>query len=557
MSDYNVAFYMFIVIGVVVVAKLVMVTGGVLSSLGKGIAAASMGALVESSGIKVNFLKLDPYLNVDPGTMNPLQHGEVFVTADGQETDLDLGHYERFVSVKLTKNNNVTCGQIYSDVLAKERRGDYLGATVQVIPHITNQIKSVVYSAAENCDILFVEVGGTIGDIESLPFIEALRQIKLEHGSNNSMFVHVTLVPYIAASGEMKTKPTQHSVKELRSIGIQPDMLFCRSTQELAESQRKKIALFTNVKPENVISLPDVSNIYQIPLKMFEYNVHACIAETLGLKITPNLSSWQSMVTKQDNTNKDVRIALVGKYTDLADAYKSIYEALSHAGAHLATNVSVIAIDSENYSDQEILDCDAILVPGGFGDRGVEGKIRAAKLARINKKPYLGICLGMQVAVINWAREKAGMADANSTEFASNSAYPVITIVEKWQQQSSKVVHSKNITDKGATMRLGEFKAIVKPETKLSKIYENNELSERHRHRYEVNPALTQQLTDSGLVVSATSANEGLVEAIEIADHPWFVACQFHPEFTSNPRESHPLFKSFVEAALIDSRVKE
>lgn len=537
------------------VAKLVMVTGGVLSSLGKGIAAASMGALVESSGLKVNFLKLDPYLNVDPGTMNPLQHGEVFVTADGQETDLDLGHYERFVHTQLSKKNNVTCGQIYSDVLAKERRGDYLGATVQVIPHITDQIKQVVYAAATDCDLLFVEVGGTIGDIESLPFIEALRQIKIEHGPNNTMFVHVTLVPYIAASGEMKTKPTQHSVKELRSIGIQPDMLFCRSTQELASSQAEKIALFTNVPVQNVISLPDVSNIYQIPLKMFEYNVHACLAKTLALAIQPNLASWQAMVEQQDHTQKSVKIALVGKYTDLADAYKSLYEALAHAGAHLSAKVQVVSIDSEKYQPADLLACDAILVPGGFGDRGVEGKIKAAEIARIHQKPYLGICLGMQVAVIDWARSMANLTDANSQEFSA-ACSEVIAIVENWQDDAGKQ-KNRDKNNKGGTMRLGEFAAKVMPNTKLAQIYASSTIYERHRHRYEVNPKFVDVLVQSGLVISAQSVAENLVEAIELPNHPWFVACQFHPEFTSNPKDSHPLFKAFIAAALSSQTEEE
>ena len=537
-------------------AKLVMVTGGVLSSLGKGIAAASMGTLVDAAGLKVNFLKLDPYLNVDPGTMNPLQHGEVFVTADGQETDLDLGHYESFVKVKLSKNNNVTCGQIYSDVLMKERKGEYLGATVQVIPHITNQIKSVVYSAAQACDVLFVEVGGTIGDIESLPFIEALRQIRMEHGQDNTMFVHVTLVPYIAASGEMKTKPTQHSVKELRSIGIQPDMLFCRSTAELAESQRQKISLFTNVDVHNVISLPDVNNIYQIPLKMLEFGVHECLAKGLDLKIQPELSVWRDMVKQQNESKLNVRVALVGKYTDLADAYKSLYEALSHAGAHLDAKVEVVCIDSEHYDEADILDCDAILVPGGFGERGVEGKILAVTLARKHNIPYLGICLGMQVAVIEWARNQANLAEANSSEFDEKCQHQVITLVENWQGDTGELT-AADTNNKGGTMRLGEFTASINPNSRLHSIYGQDAVVERHRHRYEVNPEYKQMLEESGLIIAAVSAREGLVEAIEITDHPWFVACQFHPEFTSNPRDSHPLFKAFIRAALTEIKIKE
>lgn len=530
--------------------KLVMVTGGVLSSLGKGIAAASMGTLLESAGYNVNFLKLDPYLNVDPGTMNPLQHGEVFVTHDGQETDLDLGHYERFVRIKLSKNNNITCGQIYSDVLSKERRGDYLGATVQVIPHITDQIKSVIYQSSVGYDVLFVEVGGTVGDIESLPFIEALRQIRIEQGSGNTMFVHVTLVPYIAASGEMKTKPTQHSVKELRSIGIQPDMLLCRSTQELADSQRNKIAMFTNVVVDNVISLPDVNNIYEIPLKMHSFNLHKCLQNSLNLKIEPDLSSWGKVVNQHKNYTKSLKIALVGKYTDLIDAYKSLYEALYHAGAHHSTKVNIVSIDSESFSENDLLSCNAILVPGGFGDRGIEGKIKAVSIARKNNIPYLGICLGMQVAVIEWARSVMGLSDASSAEFSENCANPVIAIVENWQKDSGKVVN-RDLENKGGTMRLGEFKAKVCENSLLHKIYGSAEISERHRHRYEVNPKYTDDLKKSGLSVSAVSSN-GLVEAIEIKDHPWFVACQFHPEFTSNPRDSHPLFKAYIKAALMN-----
>lgn len=528
--------------------KIVMVTGGVLSSLGKGIASASMAALVASNK-KINFLKLDPYLNVDPGTMNPLQHGEVFVTEDGQETDLDLGHYERFVDVKLSKANNVTCGQIYSEVLDKERRGDYLGATVQVIPHITDQIKTVVYKAAAECDILFVEVGGTIGDIESLPFIEALRQIKIEYGTNNTMFVHVTLVPYIAASGEMKTKPTQHSVKELRSIGIQPDMLFCRSTQELSQAQKDKIALFTNVEVENVISLPDVKNIYDIPLKLFDYNVHKCLQAKLNIDIEPELSMWKEAMRRRNNPKYAVKIALVGKYTDLADAYKSLYEALRHAGDHLDASVDIKCFCSDDFLASDLLQCDAILVPGGFGDRGVEGKIKAVEIARTSNKPYLGICLGMQVAVIEWARAKANMSQANSAEFVADCQFPVIDIVDSWHGSDGEAV-KQNQQQKGGTMRLGSFKVKVNSGSKLAEIYGSEIISERHRHRYEVNPKLLPQLINSGLKVSAVSADGGLVEAIELPDHPWFVACQFHPEFTSNPRESHPLFKAFINAAL-------
>lgn len=534
-------------------AKIVMVTGGVLSSLGKGIAAASMAALVAADK-KVNFLKLDPYLNVDPGTMNPLQHGEVFVTADGQETDLDLGHYERFVDLKLTKDNNVTCGQIYSEVLTKERRGDYLGETVQVIPHITDQIKAVVYRAAQDCDILFVEVGGTIGDIESLPFIEALRQIRIEQGAVNTMFVHVTLVPYIATSGEMKTKPTQHSVKELRSIGIQPDMLFCRSTKELSQAQREKIALFTNVEFNNVVSLPDVKNIYDIPLKMFEYGVHFCLQDKLQLPIKPNLQAWQESMHRRNNLKHNVKIALVGKYTDLPDAYKSLYEALRHAGDHLSARVEIACFCSDDFTESDLLDCHAILVPGGFGDRGIEGKIRAVSIAKKTKKPYFGICLGMQVAIIEFARSQANMLGANSEEFDKNSNFPVIALVDSWQSDNGDKV-AQDSENKGGTMRLGEFKINVADGTKLKDIYASELISERHRHRYEVNPELLPKLTQAGLVVSAVSQGEGLVEAIEISDHPWFVACQYHPEFTSNPRDSHPLFKAFIAAALTQAGV--
>lgn len=534
--------------------KYVFVTGGVLSSLGKGIAAASLGALFESCGHRISFLKLDPYLNVDPGTMNPLQHGEVFVTADGRETDLDIGHYERFVRTQLSRINNVTCGQIYSDVLRQERRGDFLGATVQVIPHITDQIQHVIRRAGEGFDVLLVEIGGTVGDIESLPFLEAIRQMRIALGPNASYFVHLTLVPYIQSSGEMKTKPTQHSVKELRSIGIQPDMLMCRSTRTLSEHQKQKIALFTNVAVEDVIALPDVDSIYSIPLLLEKAHVQQRILSRFGLAASqPDLSQWSEVVEAQRHPQSEVTIAMVGKYIDLTDAYKSLNEALLHAGIHHRAKVHIRYIDAGSIQAtsmaQSLQGVDAILVPGGFGDRGIEGKMQVIGFARENKIPFLGICLGMQLAVVEYARHCCDLAQANSTEFDPQTSQPVIAMIDEWTCHETGDIKQAS-AQKGGTMRLGDHHAILTQSTKLAKIYQAEKLTERHRHRYEVNPNFVETLQQQGLTISAVSQTDGLVEAVEIADHPWFIACQFHPEFTSNPRDAHPLFASFVKAAL-------
>jgi CTP synthase len=540
--------------------KFVFVTGGVVSSLGKGIAAASMGALLESRGLSVTIIKMDPYLNVDPGTMSPFQHGEVFVTEDGAETDLDLGHYERFTDSRTRKHNNFTTGQIYDTVLRKERRGEYLGKTVQVIPHITNEIQSFILKGArvgapDAPDVAIVEVGGTVGDIESLPFLEAIRQLSLRQGRNSSCFVHLTLVPYIPSAGELKTKPTQHSVQKLREIGISPNLLFCRADRSIPDDERDKISLFSNVPTEAVISVADVDSIYRIPRMLFEQGVDDQICEMLGLQARPpDLSVWDDLVERLDNPLKTVRVAMVGKYVDLTESYKSLTEALHHAGLHTRSKVQIEYIDSESIEQQgtALLEgFDAILVPGGFGKRGVEGKIKAIEFARVNKVPYLGICLGMQLAVVEYARHVAGLAQANSTEFAPDTPHPVIALITEWVSADGSTQSRSEASDLGGTMRLGAQRCAIRPGTKAHQIY-GPEVFERHRHRYEVNNALKPQIAQAGLVVSSETPHESLVEMVELPEsvHPWFVAVQFHPEFTSTPRHGHPLFRSYIEAAL-------
>ena len=531
----------------------IFITGGVVSSLGKGIASASLAAILEARGLNVTLIKLDPYINVDPGTMSPFQHGEVFVTDDGAETDLDLGHYERFVRTTMTKLNNFTSGKIYENVIKKERRGDYLGGTVQVIPHITNEIKRCIKLGAEGFDVAMVEIGGTVGDIESLPFLEAIRQMRIELGAQRTLFIHLTLVPYIATSGETKTKPTQHSVKELRSIGIQPDILICRSEQPLSEHDRAKIALFTNVEKEGVISLQDAKSIYQIPMILHEQKLDEIVVKKLALTLKPaDLAEWQTVLDAQSVKTMAIKVAIVGKYTDLSDAYKSINEALIHAGIHTKTRVEIIYIDAhmiETHGTTLLENVDAILVPGGFGERGIEGKISSIQYARENKIPFLGICLGMQTAIIEFARNVAGLARANSTEFDKTTSYPVIGLINEWlESDGSKAFRDEN-SNLGGTMRLGAQLCKLEADTMARKIYDKSEIVERHRHRYEVNNAYIDTLVEHGLTIAGRSADGSLVEMIELPDHPWFVACQFHPEFKSTPRDCHPLFKNFVLAA--------
>lgn len=531
----------------------IFITGGVVSSLGKGIAAASLAAILEARGLKVTLIKLDPYINVDPGTMSPFQHGEVFVTQDGAETDLDLGHYERFVRTTMTKMNNFTSGKIYENVIKKERRGDYLGGTVQVIPHITNEIKRCVKLGADNFDVAMVEIGGTVGDIESLPFLEGIRQMRMELGVQRSLFIHLTLVPYIATTGETKTKPTQHSVKELRSIGIQPDILICRSEQPLSNSDRAKIALFTNVEKEGVISLPDAKSIYQIPMILHEQGLDEIVIKKLGLDAPPaDLSEWQQVLNAQSQQTETVKIAMVGKYTELNDAYKSINEALCHAGIHTQTRVEIKYIDAElieKHGPELLQGIDGLLIPGGFGERGVEGKIISIQYAREQKIPFLGICLGMQTAIIEFARHVVGLSGANSTEFDKTTAHPVIALISEWMAaDGSKNLRDEN-SDLGGTMRLGAQLCQLEEGCLAREVYGKPQIIERHRHRYEVNNLFIESLVKHGLVISGRSADGNLVEMVELPDHPWFLACQFHPEFTSTPRDSHPLFKSFVSAA--------
>lgn len=537
--------------------RFVFVTGGVVSSLGKGIASASLAAILEARGLKVTMLKLDPYINVDPGTMSPIQHGEVFVTEDGAETDLDLGHYERFIRAKMNRRNNFTTGRVYDTVLRKERRGDYLGGTVQVIPHVTDEIKRRIIAGAGDADVAIVEIGGTIGDIEGLPFLEATRQLKVELGASRAMLMHLTLVPYIATAGETKTKPTQHSVKELRSIGLQPDILLCRSDHEIDESSLKKIALFTNVEERAVIPLQDADSIYRIPSALNARGLDQFIVERFGLSCIPaDLSEWDRVIEGELHPTKSVNIAMVGKYMELLDAYKSLNEALSHAGINTSTRVNVTYIDSEAIERDgtgALEGMDAILVPGGFGPRGVEGKIATVQFARENKIPYLGICLGMQVAVIEFARNKAGLVDANSTEFHKQSAHPVIGLITEWKDASGATEIRDESSDMGGTMRLGSQECHLTEGSNALNTYGNAVIEERHRHRYEVNNHYVKQLQDVGLRIGGWSADDSLVEIVEVIDHPWFVACQFHPEFTSTPRDGHPLFEGFINAALLHS----
>lgn len=535
-------------------AKYIFVTGGVVSSLGKGIAAASLGAILESRGVRVTMLKLDPYINVDPGTMSPFQHGEVFVTEDGAETDLDLGHYERFVNTTMSKKNNFTTGQIYDSVIKKERRGEYLGGTVQVIPHITDEIKRNIVNGAGDAEVAIVEVGGTVGDIESLPFLEAIRQMAIESGRNQTCFVHLTLVPYLPSSGEIKTKPTQHSVKELREIGIQPDVLLCRADREIPEEERRKIALFTNVSVEAVISAPDVNCIYKIPGVLHTQHLDTIVCDKLMLSVPPaNLSHWNQWVHDWEHPKYEVSIALVGKYVGLTESYKSLTEALVHAGVAWRTKINIHYVDSERL-EQDGVSClkhmSAILVPGGFGKRGVEGKIQAIRFAREHRIPYLGICLGMQLAVVEYARHCAGLPEAHSTEFNPATSTPVVGLITEFTSGAGERQERNEGSDLGGTMRLGGQECVLDPITKIYEIYGKNQIVERHRHRYEVNNRYITELEQAGLVISGRSVPDQLCEVVELPHHPWFVACQFHPEFTSTPRSGHPLFKSFIAAAL-------
>jgi CTP synthase len=535
----------------------VFVTGGVVSSLGKGIAAASLASLLESRGLKVTLMKLDPYINVDPGTMSPFQHGEVYVTEDGAETDLDLGHYERYVRTKMGRKNNFTTGQIYEAVIKKERRGDYLGGTVQVIPHITDHIKEKIVLAGKGYDVIMVEIGGTVGDIESLPFLEAIRQLGVEQGKQNSMFVHLTLVPYLQAAGELKTKPTQHSVKELRSIGIQPDVLLCRSEHEVPEHERKKIALFTNVAEKAVINMVDLDNIYKIPEVLSHEGFDDLVIEQFGLKCNEaNLEEWRRVIKAEESATKIIKIAMVGKYLDHSDAYKSLNEAMRHAGIPNNVKVKIVNIDSESLEKpdgiQQLSDVDGVLVPGGFGDRGFEGKITAVKYARENKVPYLGICYGMHAVVIEYARNICDLAGANTTENNIETPHPVIALITQWEDHLGRIETRNTDSDLGGTMRLGLQKSLLNPGSLVNQVYNTDVISERHRHRYEFNNAYREILQNNGLNLSASSEDGELIEMVELPTtvHPWFIACQFHPEFTSTPRDGHPLFASFVKAAI-------
>jgi len=534
--------------------KFIFITGGVVSSLGKGIAASSLAAILEARGLKVTMTKLDPYINLDPGTMSPFQHGEVFVTEDGAETDLDLGHYERFLKTTMTKNNNFTTGQVYDSVLRRERKGEYLGATVQVIPHITDEIKNRIYQSAKGMDIALIEVGGTVGDIESLPFLEAIRQMRFELGVDRSLFIHLTLVPYIRSAGEIKTKPTQHSVKELRSIGIQPDILMCRSEQPIPTSERRKIALFTNVEEKAVISAVDADSIYRIPILLHEQGLDDIVVKRLRLDVPPaDLTAWHKVLESMRAPEQEVNIAVVGKYVDHSDAYKSLNEALIHAGIKTKTKVNIHYIDSEIIEDEGVAplrESDAILVPGGFGERGVEGKISTVRYARENNIPYLGICLGMQAAVIEFARDVAGLEGAHSTEFLPNALHPVIGLITEWMGDGGQVETRDEQSDMGGTMRLGAQQCRLQTHSLAFQLYQKDVISERHRHRYEFNNHYFDRLEQAGMRFSGKSIDGRLVEVIEIPSHPWFLACQFHPEFTSTPRKGHPLFSGFVTAAV-------
>ena len=535
------------------ITNYIFVTGGVVSSLGKGIAAASLASILEARGLNVTMMKLDPYINVDPGTMSPTQHGEVFVTDDGAETDLDLGHYERFIRTKMTKANNFTAGKVYADVLRRERRGDYLGATIQVIPHITNSIKERVLAGGEGHDVVLVEIGGTVGDIESLPFMEAIRQLAIELGREHTMFMHLTLVPYLVAAGELKTKPTQHSVKDLLSIGIQPDILICRSDRIIPSNERKKIALFCNVQEKAVISMKDVDSIYKIPQLIESQGLDDIVLKRFNITAPKaDLSEWAQVIYEESNPQGEVTVGIVGKYTDLPDAYKSVNEALKHAGLKNRLSVTIKYVDSQDLETKgtSLLEgLDAILVPGGFGDRGIEGKILTAQYARENKVPYLGICLGMQVALIEYARNVVGMKGAHSTEFDPETKFPVIALITEWLDSDGKMEARDEQSDLGGTMRLGSQPCHLEKGTKAKELYGSATIHERHRHRYEVNNNLRPRLEKAGLKVSGLSADKKLVEMIENPDHPWFIASQFHPEFTSTPRDGHPLFSGFISAA--------
>ncbi len=540
--------------------RYIFVTGGVVSSLGKGIAAASLAAILESRGLQVTMMKLDPYINVDPGTMSPFQHGEVFVTEDGAETDLDLGHYERFTHAHMHKSNNFTTGQIYESVIKKERRGEYLGGTVQVIPHITDEIKLHIHRGAAGAEVAIVEIGGTVGDIESLPFLEAIRQMGLQEGRNNTCYIHLTLVPYLGKAGEVKTKPTQHSVKELREIGIQPDVVLCRGDRPLPEEERRKIALFTNLEPGAVVSVHDVDSIYKIPEMLREQGMDEIVCRKFGISPPPaDLTMWNGLVEALEHPLHTINIAMVGKYVGLTESYKSLSEALIHAGIHTRTQINIHYVDSEQI-EKDGVGClngmDAILVPGGFGKRGVEGKIAAIQYARENKVPYLGICLGMQLAVVEYARHKADMADAHSTEFEPATTHPIVALISEWKDAAGQVETRSEDSNLGGTMRLGGQVCKLDAGSLVRDVYGHEEITERHRHRYEVNGALLPQLQQAGLKVSGVSATDGLCEMVELPDHPWFIGCQFHPEFTSTPRDGHPLFKAFATAALKHQGVK-
>ena len=535
--------------------KYVFITGGVVSSLGKGISAASLGAILESRNLKVTFIKLDPYINVDPGTMSPFQHGEVFVTEDGAETDLDLGHYERFVSSKMTKKNNFTTGQVYDAVIKKERRGEYLGKTVQVIPHITDQIKSNIHDGAKDADIVIVEVGGTVGDIESLPFLEAIRQMGFEEGKENTCYIHLTLLPWLSSAGELKTKPTQHSVKELREIGIQPDILLCRSEKKLPLEEKDKIALFTNVPKKAVISVVDADSIYRIPVMLHKQLIDQIVCEKLNIKPRKaNLKQWEHITKLLDQSSQTINLAFVGKYIDLTESYKSLTEALIHAGIHNSSKINIHFFDSEDIQKKGIAPLkrmDAILIPGGFGKRGTEGKMKAIQFARESKVPFLGICLGMQLAIAEYARNVVGLKKANSTEFNSKTPHPVVALISEWKTKDGKIQHRSEASQLGGTMRLGAQKSRIKKNTLAFDIY-GGYVNERHRHRYEVNNNYVKELIMAGLTVSSRTTREKLCEIVELPkkSHPWFLGCQFHPEFTSNPKDAHPLFLSFLKAAI-------
>ena len=535
--------------------KYVFITGGVVSSLGKGISAASLGAILESRNLKVTIIKLDPYINVDPGTMSPFQHGEVFVTEDGAETDLDLGHYERFVSSKMTKKNNFTTGQVYDAVIKKERRGEYLGKTVQVIPHITDQIKSNIRDGSKNADIVIVEVGGTVGDIESLPFLEAIRQMGFEEGKENTCYIHLTLLPWLSSAGELKTKPTQHSVKELREIGIQPDILLCRSEKKLPPEEKDKIALFTNVSKKAVISVVDSDSIYRIPVMLHKQLIDQIVCEKLNIKPRKaNLRQWEKITKLLDESSQLINLAFVGKYIDLTESYKSLTEALIHAGIHNSAKINIHFFDSEDIQKKGIAPLkkmDAILIPGGFGKRGTEGKIKAIQFARESKVPFLGICLGMQLAITEYARNVVDLKKANSTEFNPKTPHPVVALISEWKTQDGKIEHRDEASDLGGTMRLGAQKSRIKKNTLAYDIY-GDYVNERHRHRYEVNNNYVKALSKAGLTISSRTSREKLCEIVELPkkSHPWFLGCQFHPEFTSNPKDAHPLFLSFLKAAL-------